>query len=211
MKLFYITILLCIFLFMNLNAQTDTTSSIDLLSEITEASDQNIVLLPEHILFSQKILWGENGFMRNFDKFELTPEKRQNELKIRRFMLGAHQILGFATLGGMIAQGIVGARLYNGEDNLKSAHEMLASAVNIGYFTTAGLAIFTPPKLIDEREGYGSIKLHKTLAIIHFTSMIATNILAGMVESNPDLKPYHRAAAYTAFGSFAAAMIVIKF
>jgi hypothetical protein len=41
--------------------------------------------------------------------------------------------------------------------------------------------------------------------------MIATDILAAQLESNPDLKPYHRAAAFTTFGAFAASMIVIKF
>jgi hypothetical protein len=41
--------------------------------------------------------------------------------------------------------------------------------------------------------------------------MIATNVLAGLVDDHPNLRPYHRAAAYTAFGSFAISMIVIKF
>ncbi|MBK7096682.1 MAG: hypothetical protein IPH57_17065 [Saprospiraceae bacterium] len=49
------------------------------------------------------------------------------------------------------------------------------------------------------------------MSVIHLSSMIATNILAGQLESHPDLRPYHRAAAFTAFGSFALAMIVIKF
>lgn len=209
MKSTWIILFFVIFAVVNTQAQTDSTETIDLLSEIDDT--ESVQLLPDHILFSQAILWGEHGLMRNFDSFELTPDNREKELKIRRIMLTTHQILGFATLGGMIAQGIVGARLYNGETNLKSAHEMLAGAVNIGYFTTAGLALFAPPKLLDDRSGYSSIKLHKALAIIHFTSMVATNVLAGFLESNPELKPYHRAAAYTAFGSFAAAMIVIKF
>lgn len=209
MKSTWIIVFFVIFAVVNTQAQTDSTDVIDLLSEINDT--ESVQLLPDHILFSQAILWGEHGLMRNFDSFELTPDNREKELKIRRIMLTTHQILGFATLGGMIAQGIVGARLYNGETNLKSAHELLAGAVNIGYFTTAGLALFAPPKLLDDRSGYSSIKLHKALAIIHFTSMVATNVLAGFLESNPELKPYHRAAAYTAFGSFAAAMIVIKF
>ena len=153
--------------------------------------------------------------MRNFNAFELTPEKRQNELKVRRTMLVAHQIMGMATLGGMIAQGIVGAKLYNaGPSNyrsLKNTHEALAAGVNFGYFSTAALSLFAPPKMLNERKGYSSIKLHRGLAIIHMSAMIATNILAGQLESNPNLKPYHRAAAFTAFGAFAASMIVIKF
>jgi hypothetical protein len=45
------------------------------------------------------------------------------------------------------------------------------------------------------------------------TAMIATNVLAGQIEgpNAATYKPYHRAAAYTAFGAFAASMIIIKF
>jgi hypothetical protein len=45
------------------------------------------------------------------------------------------------------------------------------------------------------------------------TAMIATNVLAGQTEgpNGATYKPYHRAAAYTAFGAFAASMIIIKF
>jgi len=196
---------------LGLLAQTDTTQTINLLDELIATDSVSQKLLPDKIIFTQRILWGEKGAMRNFDYFQLTPEKRQNELKVRRTMLVTHQVIGFATLGGMIAQGFVGAKLYNGNNGLKDTHEMLAAGVNIGYFTTASLSLFAPPKMLDERKGYSSIKLHKALAIIHLSGMIATNILAGQLESNPDLRPYHRAAAYTAFGAFAASMIVIKF
>lgn len=192
-------------------AQTDTIPAVDLLSEVSDAKADTAKLLPDKFLFTQRIMWGEHGLMRNFNSFELTPENRQRELKLRRTMLVAHQTMGFLTLGGMVAQGIVGAKLYNGSYNIKDTHEALAAAVNFGYFTTAGLSLFAPPKAIDERKGYSSIKVHKALAIVHLTAMIATNVLAGQLESNPDLKPYHRAAAYTAFGAFAASMIVIKF
>ena len=106
---------------------------------------------------------------------------------------------------------IIGGKLYNGRYDLKDTHEALGAAVNIGYFTTASLSLFAPPKALDERKGYSSIKLHKWLAVVHMSAMIATNVLAGMTEDNPNLKKYHRAAAYTAFGAFAASMIVIKF
>jgi hypothetical protein len=195
-------------------AQKDTTS-VDLLGEMNKSGQEQTKLLPDKIIFTQRLLWGEKGLMRNFNAYELTPEKRQHELKVRRTMLVAHQIMGFATLGGMVAQGIVGAKLYNatGSDyqSLKDTHEALATAVEIGYFTTASLSLFAPPKMLNERKGYSSIKLHKGLAIVHFTGMLTTMILAGQLESNPSLKPYHRAAAFTTFGAFAASMIVIKF
>jgi hypothetical protein len=56
-----------------------------------------------------------------------------------------------------------------------------------------------------------SVKIHRWLAIVHMSGMIATNILANNIDANPSLKPYHRAAAYTTFASFAASMVVITF
>ncbi len=94
---------------------------------------------------------------------------------------------------------------------MKPLHEGLATAIEIGYFSTAGLSLFAPPKMLNERKGYSSIKLHKILAMVHFSGMITTMVLAGQLESNYNLKPWHRAAAYTTFGAFAASMIVIKF
>jgi hypothetical protein len=198
-------------------AKKDTTATVDLLGEMNQAVPEKQKLLPDKIMFTQRIFWGEKGLMRNFDAFELTPEKRMAELKVRRTMLVTHQIMGFLTLGGMVAQGIVGAKLYNQEQqgiydhNLKDTHEALATAVEIGYFTTASLSLFAPPKMLNERKGYSSIKLHKGLAYIHFTGMVTTMVLAGMLEQNPSLKPWHKAAAFTTFGAFAASMIVIKF
>jgi hypothetical protein len=197
-----------------LKAQKDTTATVDLLGDLNSTNQEKTKLLPDKIIFTQRILWGQKGLMRNFNAFELTPEKRQKELKVRRTMLVAHQIMGMATLGGMIAQGVVGAQLYSGK-NVKDLHEGLAAAVNIGYFSTAALSLFAPPKMLNERKGYSSIKLHRGLAIIHFSAMVATNVLATMMSDNVSnrekIRPYHRAAAYTAFGAFAASMIVIKF
>ncbi len=202
-----------------MQAKKDTTATVDLLGDLNQSSQEKTKLLPDKILITQRIFWGEKGLMRNFNAFELTPEKRQHELKVRRTMLVMHQIMGTLTMGGMIAQGFVGAKLYNQQQkgtfdhNLKSTHEALAAGVNIGYFSTAALSLFAPPKMLNEHKGYSSIKVHRALAIVHLTAMIATNILAGQLEgpNGLKLKPYHRAAAYTAFGAFAASMIVIKF
>jgi hypothetical protein len=43
------------------------------------------------------------------------------------------------------------------------------------------------------------------------SGMIATNILAGQIENNPDLKSVHRAVAFTTFAAYTAAVVVIKF
>lgn len=203
-------------------SQVDTTrnANINLLDDLKDSND-SVKLLPERMLFTQSILWGNKGLMRNFSTFKLTPDERTRELKIRRTMLKAHQALGFATLLGMVAQGVVGSQLYQKTKNLPSGQEYegslldlhggIAAGVNIMYFTTAGLALFAPPRMVSERKGLSSIKIHKMLAIIHLSSMIATNILAGQVEGNPEMQKWHKIAAFTAFGSFAAAMVVIKF
>lgn len=217
MKILVMIVLLVTLVSFQTKAQKDTTATVDLLGEMNKTAPEKTKLLPDKILFTQRIFWGEKGLMRTFDAFELTPEKRQKELKVRRTMLVAHQIMGMVTLGGMVAEGFVGAKLYNQQQNgtfdhnLKQTHEAIASVVNVTYFSTAALSLFAPPKMLNERKGYSSIKLHRGLAIIHLSAMIATNVLAGMLEGNPNLKPYHRAAAYTAFGAFAASMIVIKF
>ncbi len=116
MKTLFFTSILLLLLSLNLQAQNDSTQTIDLLSEIT--TEDTTALLPDHFLPTQRLLWGQRGLMRNFNYFELTPEKRQNELKLRRGMLVTHQVLGFLTLGGMVAQGIVGSKLYNDNYNL---------------------------------------------------------------------------------------------
>jgi len=200
-------------------AKKDTTATVDLLGEMNQAAPEKAKLLPDKIIFTQRIFWGEKGLMRNFNAFELTPEKRMAELKVRRTMLVMHQIMGTLTLGGMIAQGIYGAKLYKATstginyESLKHTHEAIAAGVNIGYFSTAALSLFAPPKMLNERKGYSSIKLHRGLAIVHFSAMVATNVLATMMDgpNNAKIRPYHRAAAFTAFGAFAASMIVIKF
>ncbi len=183
----------------------------DLLSSLTADTTHPLKLLPDHILFTQRILWGQKGLMRHYSAFALTPENRARELKIRRTMLICHQSMGALTSLGMIATGIIGAKLYNGDRSLKDLHGAVATGVDIGYFSTAAFALFAPPKMLDERKGYSSIKVHKWLAVLHMSCMIFTNVVADQLESNPKLKPWHRAAAYTAFGAFFVAEGVIKF
>jgi hypothetical protein len=191
---------------LNVSAQTD---SLDLLLQL--GSVEPAELIPKRMIFTQRMLWGEKGLMRTLKVAPLTDHGRETELKIRRGMLVTHQVLGFATLAGMVAQGIVGAKLYSGDYKIKDLHEGLGTAVNITYFTTAGLSLFTPPPLISRQvKGLNGIKMHKTLAVVHLSAMIATNLLAESA-GDPKIKPLHRAAAFTAFGSFFGAMVVMKF
>ena len=185
----------------------------DLLKDLMQTQDTTTSLLPKKMLFTQRIFWGEHGLLRGVSP--LTAVNREKELKLRRGMLVTHQVLGFVTLGGMVGQGIVGSRLYNAKgdkyNNLKDIHEGLGVAVNFTYSTTAIMSLFTPPPLINRDKRASSIRVHKWLSVLHMSGMIATNVLAGMIQDHPNLKPYHRAAAYTTFASYAAAVVAIKF
>jgi hypothetical protein len=206
MKKYLIFLGITFYFSLNVSSQTD---SLDLLLQL--GSEEPTELIPKRMIFTQRVLWGENGLMRTLKIAPLTDQGRETELKIRRGMLVTHQVLGFATLAGMVAQGIVGAKLYIGDYKMKDLHENLGTAVNITYFTTAGLSLFTPPPLINRQvKGLNGIKMHKTLAVIHLSAMIATNLLSDGAE-NPKIKSLHRATAFTAFGSFFGAMLVMKF
>ncbi len=177
----------------------------DLFSLISEEQNQ-IELLPERMVFTQSLLWGKNGLFRKTGISDLNLENREKELRIRKNMLNAHQVIGYITLASMVAQGIIGGKLYNGDESLRNTHKTMGNIVNIGYFTGAGLSLFAPPPLINKKvKGFNSIKAHKILATIHFSAMVATNHFK---DRNKDT---HKAAAYTAFASYATAVLVIKF
>jgi len=171
--------------------------------------DEQIVtetLLPEKMIFTQSLLWGKKGLFRKTGISKLTIEQRERELRVRNVMLKSHQIIGYLTLAGMIAQGIIGGRLYNGESQLYDTHKKLGEIVTIAYFTGAGMSLFTPPPLVSKKvKRFNSIKAHKLLAYIHFSGMIATNAWS---DSDKDL---HKYAAYTTFASYAMAVLVFKF
>ncbi len=189
-------------------AQTDSLLQTLLVDEKIDTQ----LIAPKKMLFTQQLIWGNNGIFKNrYGSTQDLVERRKIDLRIRRKMLQIHQIGGFVTLGGMLAQGIVGSQLYKGSYNLKETHEKLGAAVNLSYGLTAINALFTPPSTFKRDKKLTSIRLHKWLAIVHMSGMIATNILGTQIENNIALKPYHRAAAYTSFVSLAAAMVVIKF
>lgn len=198
-------------------AQPSLSAADSLLADLTSDATGPTDLLPKKMTLGQRVLWSRKGLMRQVGISPLTPESREKELKVRRTMLVTHQVLGFVTLAGMIAQGIVGSQLYKAQGadyvRLHDAHTRLATGINIAYGTTALLAFTSPPRLptSSHRRGFSSIRLHKALAFVHLTGMVATNILARQIERNPDLKPYHRAAAFTTFGAFGASIIAIKF
>jgi len=162
-------------------------------------------LLPERMLFTQKLLWGEKGLMRKTGLSPLNRKQRVKELKWRKSMLTVHQALGYVTLAGMITQGVIGGKLYNGNYNLKDTHEALGNFVTATYFTGAALSLFSPPPLISARkEGLSGARAHKWIATVHLSAMIAT-----LYYKERD-RSLHRASAYTAVGAFAMATLVLR-
>tara|TARA_B100001939_G_scaffold228672_1_gene196965 strand:- start:514 stop:1137 length:624 start_codon:yes stop_codon:yes gene_type:complete len=175
-------------------------------------TDENATpeLLPKKMIFTQKFFWGENGILRKTGIAPLNLENREKELKLRRSMLKTHQILGYITLGAMVAQGFIGGELYNATgdryNSLYKTHKNMSKVVNVGYFTGAALSLFSPPPIVNKKtKGFSSIKAHRFLSNIHFSAMVVTNMVA---DRN---KKAHKAAAYTAFASYATAVIVFKF
>lgn len=187
-----------------LTAAQDRDSLFESLFEEEMRMDEQ--LLPQKMIFTQSLFWGKSGLFRKTGISKLSVKQREKELKVRNVMLKSHQILGYLTLGGMIAQGIMGGKLYNGEYELYETHKKLGRWVTASYFTGAGLSLFAPPPLIRNRvKGLNSIKAHKFLAYVHFSGMIATN-----AWSKED-RDWHKYAAYTTFVSYATAVLVFKF
>ena len=203
MKLFFFKLFILISLFCTYNSVSQEKELFDLIITDENATPE---LLPEKMIFTQRIFWGEKGILRRTGIAPLNLENREKELVIRRKMLKAHQIIGYTTLAAMVAQGIIGGQLYNGDYSLYKTHKNMAKVVNAGYFTGAALSLFSPPPLLNKKtKGFSSIKAHRFLSNIHFSAMVVTNMVA---DSN---KKAHKAAAYTAFASYATAVIVFKF
>lgn len=193
------------------------TSADSLLLNLTQEQEATTAeFFPEKMMWTQRALWGEQGLYR---RVGLAPkvvriDTREKELKIRRTMFRVHQIVGIATAVGMAAQGYVGYRIYRPETytpQMADFHEGLATAVNIGYATTALMSFTAPPPLLS-RKRVDNMRVHKWLSYVHLTGMITTNVLADRISRDFQVnKPLHRAAALTTFGAYAAAIAIIKF
>ena len=201
---FMVKFLFCIFL---LWSTLSFSQGEDLFSSIRQETAKDESLLPNRMIFTQRALWGNNGLLRKAGIFPLNVEQREKELKLRRSMLKIHQVIGYLTLAGMVTQGFLGGKLYNNwERGLYNTHKTVGNLTSISYFTGAGLSLFSPPPLINKKsKGFSSIKAHKYLASVHFSAMLVTNIFKNRN------KQIHKISAYTAVGSFAAAVLVFNF
>ncbi len=193
-------------IFFSINLESYSQSN-DFLDEFEALIDnENVQLLPDRMILSQKLIWGEKGLLRKTGISKLSIENREKELILREKMLKAHQIIGYVTFAAMIAQGIIGGKLYNGENDLYDTHKNLGNFVTTSYFLGAGLSLLAPPPLVSkEIKGLNNIRAHKILANLHLPAMIATNIYS---DRDRDI---HKASAYTAFASYTLAIIAITF
>lgn len=204
---------LILFLFLGINQSVNAQDITldDLMGDMT-ADETPTSLLPERMLFTQKIFWGEKGLYRGIGLAPkvLTIETREKELKARRTIFKFHQALGLLAAGGMIAQSILGPKLYNGNFDIRNTHKKVATGTNILYGTTALLAFTAPPPMVN-RKKFDNIKLHKILSAVHLSGMITTNVLAHQAGQGKVDKKWHRAAAITTFTAYTAAIASIKF
>jgi hypothetical protein len=179
--------------------------------EAAVAATEPRPLLPERLGPMESMLWSERGLMRRAFDLPLTPEGRQKELGARRNMLALHQIGGFATLAALAATVTLGQLTYNGNESLGAIHGPMAWTAVTLYFTTASLALFTPPPAVRRGE-WSTISTHKLLATIHFSGMVLTPLLGTLVaDDRRDLRAFHLASAYVTTAAFAGAMLVVTF
>ncbi len=179
-------------------------------------------LLPEVVSPGERILWGEHGFMRSTGIYPLTEESREKELGLRRTMLTAHEIGGFLTLAAMITAVTYGQLTLSDNTSYGNTHKTWADVTILSYFTTAALSLLTPPPMVRRKE-WSTISIHKGLALIHFTGMVLTPLLADGVAAhergqgqstitiNHDKAQIHQISGYITTVAFASAMAVITF
>jgi hypothetical protein len=179
-------------------------------------------LLPELLSPGERLMWGEHGMMRWTNIYPLTMESREKEFDLRRTMLTVHEVGGFVTLAAMLATATYGQLTLNGYTSLGSTHKTLASVTIASYFLTAGLSLLSPPPAIRRKE-WNTISIHKGLAMVHFSGMILTPLLAdgiamnqrgsGMtkLQINRDKALVHQISGYITTVAFATAMGVITF
>ncbi|MEY3376492.1 MAG: hypothetical protein RL463_802 [Bacteroidota bacterium] len=187
--------------------EVDTTS----LSLMDDMLTETPALLPERMIFTQRWIYGEKGLLRATGLVPLTLEDRQKEMKVRRFMLVSHQVVGYATLASMLGTATTGILLYNNMIT-KDIHEGFVSFTNAGYIAGAALAFLAPPALISRSGGkWDSIDWHKFFAVMHISGMIATNILSDYASQGGNWKLAHGiSGGFTAL-TFTAAFVSIKF
>ena len=180
-KIYYLKVFLLISLSISLaNSQSIVTK---------EAYDSRFtppeIGLPENMPFVKSLIWGQEGAFR---KLNIGPETRIKELQLRRKMLQAHQWLGIITLAGLAYQYDVGKKLYDGNDSdywnsHYDKHKAMGYFTYMTYMSTASLSFFSPPARKYDNN-MNSIRFHRRMAALHFTTMMAQPFLAKKAVEN---------------------------
>ena len=93
-------------------------------------------------------------------------------------------------------------------------HKAMGYFTYTTYMTGASLAIFSPPARKYD-DNFSSIKLHRTLAILHFSAMVAQPFLAKNAVKNgkkyDDLMDAHLKAGTIAFFTLSLDMLGLTF
>ena len=135
-----------------------------------EIPEDKHAYLPKNMTSWEHMMWGKEGLIR---KHIYDPGDPVKEMKLRVKMLQTHQKLGLLTLAMLSNQSWMGWELNEKgyDEGLQRRHRILGFSTFGVYMTTAGFSLFAPPAQ-KKKKGLYSIKLHKTLAWIHFTGML---------------------------------------
>jgi len=149
--------------------------------------------IKDSLSFRTKLFWGNSGLFR---KTNLAPPDLRSEMKLRRNMLQWHQRLGLITLGAIAYQFISGKKQYNNNfENFtterQKRHKILGYTTYGLYLSTASLSFLAPPAR-KTTKGLSSTKIHKYLAIIHFSAMIAQPWLGYKAAKSTNADDYDR-------------------
>jgi len=181
--------------------------------------------LPPNMPVIKKIFWGQNGLLR--DSF-VDPKSRVKELKVRRNMLQLHQRFALLTLGTLMYQASIGFKMTeDGEyERYKDTHMKLGYISFGTYMTAASLSIFAPPGMKYSKKRFSSNKLHRYLALIHFTGMAiqpwlgyktsvaninCSNGLPGACEDSKELTNTHKTIGTITVSSYFLAFLTTLF
>ena len=169
--------------------------------------------IPSNMPIIKRSLWSEQGLLR---KYNIAPQSRLDELKLRKTMMQWHQKLALVNLGLMAYQVNIGKKIDEDpseyHDKYQQIHKNLGYTSFTIYMTSAGLSIFSPPALKYDK-GMSSMKLHRYLSLIHFTGMAIQPWLGyKSVENNYENYDYyidmHRDVGQVVFISYLAAFLL---
>jgi len=192
------TKILLFLLFVSIGIASDT--NVDTSTEIynklmyhnqVEVIPSYIDSLPSNMPVLTKLLWGRHGLVRTI---KLAPNNRIDELKLRRNMLQWHQRLGLVTLVTLMTQVTIGKQLYDNPaetyDKYSGIHKNLGYTTYGLYLSTASMSLLAPPARKYSKKFY-SIKIHRMLAVVHFSAMIIQPWLASKAVNNPSKYDYY--------------------